>query len=385
MKHVTKDLPRMPGDPSAVPGVVERGLLNRLAATPRSTGSAALEDARALCARQLRDLGFTVREVPFQFSGFPGRFGTPLFGVLVLSLVAVAGHWGARGARVFPLLVLFWGGIALTAVGFWLARRGVLRLRLMREAGVNVEAARSNDVRVWLCAHLDSKSQPIPTLARAFGIVLESAGAAAAVVLALSAAIGAAAPFAMWLAATVVTLVGAIPVVLSVVGGRSPGALDNASGVATVLAAARDLRELEGVGVLLTDAEELGLAGAHAWAASRAPTIILNCDGVDDFGDITIMLPREHSSALREAIVQASSTSGVAHRTRGIPVGLLTDSVAFAQHGSASATFSRGSWSSLARVHSARDNLSRLTGRGIPDVARLMVETARRLARTTNN
>ena len=374
----------MPGDPSNVPGGDGRGLLPRLAAAPRPTGSAALDDARALCVRQLRDLGFTVREVTFRFSAFPGRFGTPLFGGLVLGLVAVAGHWGARGARVFPLVLLLGGGLALAALGFWLARRGVSRLRLLRETGVNVEAARSNDVRVWLCAHLDSKSQPIPTLARAVGIVLESTGAAATLLLAIGAAVGPQASFGVWVAAAVVTLVGSIPVVLSVVGGRSPGALDNASGVATVLAAARALRDMEGVGVLLTDAEELGLAGAHAWAASRAPTIVLNCDGVDDIGDITIMLPREHAPALRDAISQASSTTGVAYRARGIPVGLLTDSVAFAQYGSVSATFSRGGWSSLARVHSTRDDLSRLTGHGIPDVARLMAETARRLARTTN-
>ena len=37
------------------------------------------------------------------------------------------------------------------------------------------------------------------------------------------------------------------------------------------------------VGVLVTDAEELGLAGAHAWAAAGAGrgAIVLNCDGVD--------------------------------------------------------------------------------------------------------
>jgi hypothetical protein len=137
--------------------------------------------------------------------------------------------------------------------------------------------------------------------------------------------------------------------------------------------------------VLLTDAEELGLAGAHAWSAERTPTFVLNCDGVDDAGDVAIMLPRTHSSSLREVIARASSTSGVAHRARGIPIGLLTDSVAFAQHGSASATFSRGGWSSLARVHSGRDDLARLTGRGIPEVARLMAATARLLAARNPN
>lgn len=360
--------------------------LRDLAAMPRPSGTPALAAARGKCARALRDLGYRVTETGFEFSAFPGRFGTPLFGALVMGLVAVAGHWGARGARAFPLMVLAGGGLALAAFGIWLARRGVLQLRIMRSTGVNIEARRSSDVRVWLCAHLDSKSQPIPTLVRVAGIGLESAGAAATLLLAIGAAIGIQAAYAAWVAAVGVTLIGSIPVVLSVVGDRSPGALDNASGVATVLSAARELQDVEGVGVLLTDAEELGLAGAHAWSARSRPTVVLNCDGVDDAGDVTILFPRTHSSALRDVIATASSVSGVAHRARGTPIGLLTDAVAFAQHGLASATFSRGSWSSLARVHSARDSLSRLSGRGIPDVARLMAATARLLAaRNPNN
>lgn len=359
--------------------------LRDLAAAPRPTGSPAIAAARERCARALRELGYQVTETPFEFSAFVGRFATPLFGAIVMGLVAVAGHWGARGARALPLTVLLGGGLALVALGIWLARRGVLELRLMRSTGVNIEASRSSHVRVWLCAHIDTKAQPVPTLVRAAGIGLESAGAAATLVLAIGAAIGMPAAYAVWAAAAGVTLIGAIPVVSSVVGERSPGALDNASGVVTVLTAARELRDLEGVGVLLTDAEELGLAGAHAWSMRRPPTVVLNCDGVDDDGHVTIMLPRKHSSSLRELIAAASSASGVTCRARGIPIGLLTDSVALAQHGSASATFSRGSWSSLARVHSARDNLARLTGRGIPDVARLMAATARLLAARNPN
>lgn len=369
----------MAGDPSSVPGVTERDLLARIA-KPRPTGSATLAGVRELCARQLGGLGFTVREAPFEFSAFPGRYGTPVVGALATALVAVAGHWGSRGARVFPLVVLLVGATALATFGVWMARRGVSRMSIMRRRGVNLEASRSNNVRVWLCAHVDSKSQPIPTIARALGIAVQSAGAVVTIVLAVAAALGAQAAFGVWVVAAVVTLVGSIPVVLSVVGDRSPGALDNASGVVTVLSAAAALSDEEGVGVLLTDAEELGLAGAQEWAASRAPTIVLNCDGVDDVGVVTIMHPPGHASTLRDAIARAASTSRVPYRARGMPIGLLTDSVAFARHGSASVTFSRGGWSSLARVHSKRDDLSRLTGRGIPDVAKLMAEAARTLA-----
>ena len=48
------------------------------------------------------------------------------------------------------------------------------------------------------------------------------------------------------------------------------------------------------MGVLLTSAEELGLAGArawvHAWAQDgRAPGVALNCDGVDDRGTLALL------------------------------------------------------------------------------------------------
>lgn len=368
----------MPGDPSDVLGTDDGDLLARIAAGPRPTGGKAIAEARATCMQHLRMLGFDVREVPFEFSAFPGRFGTPVVGALALALVAVAAHWGARGARVSPLLVLLCGGLAVALFGRWLARHGVLRAPFMRARGVNIEAARSGEQpRVWLCAHIDTKSQPIPTLVRAAGIVVQSIGTAATILLAMAAALDMHAALDLWVTAAVVTLAGSIPVVLSVVGARSPGALDNASGVVTVLSAARRLRDMEGLGVLLTDAEELGLAGAQVWASNRPRAAVLNCDGVDDAGGVAILTPRTTAGPVVGAVRIASLETGIPCRARNTPVGLLTDSVAFAQHGFQSVTFSRGTLQSLARVHSVRDDLSRLTGRGIPDVAKLMAATAR--------
>jgi Zn-dependent M28 family amino/carboxypeptidase len=171
-----------------------------------------------------------------------------------------------------------------------------------------------------------------------------------------------------------------LPIEANEILRNKAGALDNASGVVTVLSAARQVKDIEGVGVLLTDAEELGLAGAQAWASRRAPTVVLNCDGVDDAGSVTVMQASGSVSAVAEAVRRASQDVGISVRVRAMPIGLLTDSVAFAQHGSRSVTFSRGNWASLARVHSRRDDLSHLDGRGISEVARLMAATARRLA-----
>src|SRR5678816_3539860 len=92
----------------------------------------------------------------------------------------------------------------------------------------------------WIIAHLDSKSQPVPILVRAAGITLLGAVWLGAMVVALAQLIGPGGGSTVWNAVGVLAVLGAAPVIATTVGSRSPGALDNASGVATVLAAAED-------------------------------------------------------------------------------------------------------------------------------------------------
>lgn len=321
--------------------------------------------------------------MPFEFSTFPGRFATPLFGGVTAVVVAVAGLWGAAAHRFLPLLVTVSSGLLLLLAGRWVARYGVVAMPLLRATGVNLEFKRphARPPGIWLCAHLDTKSQPVPTLVRVAGIGLAGLGYAATFALAVIAASGTAADPSYWAAAAIVTLIGAIPVVLSVTGNHSPGALDNASGVAAVIEAARALDGRE-IGVLVTDAEELGLAGARAWTNNkefRADAVMLNCDGVDDSGDNMAMYSGRPPRALLDGVVRAAATVRVPCRSRRLPLGILTDSVAFADAELAAVTFSRGSLASLARVHTRRDDLARLRGTGIADVAALIAATANQL------
>jgi Zn-dependent M28 family amino/carboxypeptidase len=164
------------------------------------------------------------------------------------------------------------------------------------------------------------------------------------------------------------------------VGNASPGAVDNASGVAAVLAAAARMDASAAVGVLLPSAEELGLAGARAWirvhGAERA--FVLNCDGVDDQGELTIMYTRSLPAPIVDAVREAAA--GSLH-VRRMPPGLLLDSVAFADAGWSAATVSHGSMRTLARVHTPLDSLERLDGRHIAPVARVLAGAAEALAR----
>jgi len=289
-------------------------------------------------------------------------------------------YTGAR--RIEPALVLVAGAIVLGASGRWLARHGVLRAPVLRTRGVNLVATRGSATpRLWLCAHIDTKSQLVPTLIRSAGIVMATIGYVVALALSVAIAWGWAIHPVWWVFAALVTLAGAVPVMLSVTTFGSPGALDNASGVATVMLAAS--RTLDGeLGVLITDAEELGLAGARAWSArTGGDAVILNCDGVDDHGRIFAMYSGKTPRALLDAIAAASSASGIAIETTRLVPGLLTDSVAFADAGIATVTFMRGTWRSLARVHSRRDDMTRLAGTGIAETATLMAHTLRVLGK----
>jgi Zn-dependent M28 family amino/carboxypeptidase len=166
---------------------------------------------------------------------------------------------------------------------------------------------------------------------------------------------------------------------LSVVGTRSAGAVDNASGVATVLGAAWLIGADDRVGVLITDAEELGLAGARAWTRSRTGRTALNCDGVDDDGPLTIMYSGSAPETLVKAARGAAKAEGQPIRVMRLIPGILADSVAFTAAGWRSVTLSRGTLRTLRRIHTSADSLDRMRGTGIAPTARVLALAAKEL------
>ncbi len=190
-------------------------------------------EARALLRRRAaRVSGSPSREQPFEYSAFPGACGDAVAGVLLARSRATLAVVVATSRR---------GGCAVVgdrrhrrsrsrlAIGL---ARGVLDSPVMRRAGVNLEAMRGGaEPTVWLVAHLDSKWQPVSMIARVVGVVVIGGRTRAGVALSLARA----RPSAARRRLLVVAWVGAIPLMLSVVGERNHGTLDNASGVAAVL------------------------------------------------------------------------------------------------------------------------------------------------------
>jgi Peptidase family M28 len=349
-----------------------------LAARGRFTGTAALEEARRTAAGHLRGLGFQVSERRFTYSLAPARLGMPAVGLASAGLLALVAWSWPRADGVASGALAVAGPAALVALARWLTSAAAQALPFVRATGTNLEATRTPAPRVWLVAHLDSKSQRYPLALRALGATLTlAAWLAVFVLVGLRAARLPGAPVA-W--AVGVGLLGGALLALAASGDASPGAADNASGVAAVLAAAARLDPALPVGVLITDAEEVGLAGAHAWARGRAPGTAINCDTVDDRGRFMLLSAGRVPSELRGAARRASVRCGIPVRVRRLPAGVLTDGVALARAGWRCATLSRATIRTLLRIHTPRDSVGFCTGAGVEPAAALLDAMVRELA-----
>lgn len=340
----------------------------------RPAGSAAEADAREVCAEWLSEAGFSVSERPFSYSALPGTLGTPVAGVvlLVAAIVASTGVWRGGDALDQAVAGAILAIAALALVGWWAGRFGTRCIPFMRRRGVNLEAQRGVPV-VWLVAHLDSKSQPVSLRARAWAAIIVAgswvAVLAAWIVLHLLPVPGAVLqPVLLTLIAC--AAIAAVPLSLCWVGSRGAGSLDNASGVAAILGAARLLDLATPVGVVVTSGEELGLAGARAWVEGVPRGVAINCDGVDDQGTVAVTTCAPERERWHLAGLDGACNLSVGIR-RSLP-GVLLDSQAFADRGWPACTISRGTRRSLARVHTATDTLDVLSGAGIEEVSRLI-------------
>jgi len=365
-----------PSGGSDVPGVDAAALIRALA-RPRMTGSAGAADVERDLRSHLMALGYRVDLLPFTLSTWPAGLGVPVLAVILL-VGAGAAWWSLRaGAPGCALLAsLAMAGVA--AAGLLATPWAILRLPFGRVRGCNWLARRSErPPALVVVAHRDSKSQAVPTLVRSAAAGLAILGWATLLLAAASALAGVAQP---WLphAGLAFSLIGGAGLLPAVTRNRSPGALDNATGLAALLLAARDQRENDDVGFLVTDAEEFGLAGAAA-AAGRPPLdgvrAVINMDGLDDAGPMRVCdghgFPvRDRAPVLTAAVAKACGDAGLATRTGTLPPGLLCDHIPFAAAGVPAVTLMRGRLASLARVHRPSDTPDRLTGDGAEQAAR---------------
>ncbi len=240
------------------------------------------------------------------------------------------------------------------------------RPRFRPEAeGINLIAVRPRTrVATWLTAHYDSKGQPLSMASRLIWVAATVLSLAAAAVATVSG------QGAVWSWIAFLLLAGGF-LVLNAVTDRSPGAVDNATGLLAVLGTLDALAPDSRVGAIFIDAEELGLVGASALARDRAnllkDTAVINFDGLDDAGAVVALVHR--SGAVVGAV---AARLGVRPRRR-LPV--LVDGIPLARVARECTTIMKGGWGTMRVVHTPRDTTERLTLTGLREVSRAVAES----------
>jgi hypothetical protein len=338
---------------------------------PRMSGSAGANEVREGIRRRLDTLGYETRELSFEFSAVPGRFALPIAAGAVALFSVLAAILLGFGLPLASLILLFIGAVIAGLVAVF-AIPMVSKLPWGRVKGRNVMAQPAGGARprYIVMAHLDSKSQLVPLSLRAPAIGALVIGWVVLFVLAIMAL---AEPFGtpLVLITAIVMLGAGVLLALSLADDKSPGALDNASGLAAMLAIAAREKEHGDVGFLATDAEELGLAGARAVAAALPPVFgVINLDGLDDEGSFYFMerfgfRRRGLAPHMAAALLGAAAEQNLPAERRDLPYGLMVDHIPIVEAGQPAITVMRGSLKSLHRVHRPGDTLEYLRGKGV--------------------
>ena len=283
-------------------------------------------------------------------------FGAGLAGLGLLEIPLLSGQspypfWAASAVWISGLGLL----------GSWCARLGAAMGRSHRRTDANLIATRGpGRVSRWIVAHVDSKAQGHSMAGRLVAVWV------------ILAAIGWTTVLAgwRWFGARPVpslpvelgagfAIVGGVLALRGRLRGTSPGARDNGTGVLAALAAAEVLSG-DGVGIILTGAEEFGLVGARHLARTAPEllqgTELVNLDTLADRGRTYVVTHADADLPLARKVIGALAPLG-RPVLRRLPLGILVDSVALGKRSAAAVTVSRLDWSVLRLMHTPRDNL----------------------------
>ncbi len=232
-----------------------------------------------------------------------------------------------------------------------------------------------SDKKVILLAHYDTKSEFLPMRVRITALTISILGGILFSIFTIIASLGALTstfllPESIFLYSGFLLFAVTILLVFNKTGNRSPGIMDNASGVAVMLELARALQEDQYQDVDLefvaTTAEEVGLAGARNYLGNHRDeldeenTYIINLDVVgrgDLLYNASYGFPRIRTSRdLNDMIKEIAEGEDFDVEGGYFPTGLAADHMPFVERGF------KATWlySAMPTVHTKRDNLENI-------------------------
>ncbi len=347
----------------------------RALAHPRFVGTAGELRAQNYIRAVLRNEMYHVMDHPFTSSFFPLDV-LPRIIIASVIIVLILGYFALDAAPafsvesgVFVLLTLLlstrWGRVTEWMYRF--RKFGTLRSKNI----VAIHPAQNSRMNIVFTAHYDSKSQTWsgPQRSAMFGAlaILSVVSALALIGAAFLPIPGEIALVALVPAALVFLALGA-----TATTNASPGAYDNASGVAVLLELAHSFageHPNANLVFIATGAAEAGLCGAVAMMQNESfreqfppeETIVINLDGIGSRGPLRVtdrygIPPVKTGPLLSNLAVEIAGRFGIEARRNWLPAGASLDHVPFAGHGYQAITLGTSGWNLAYRaVHTARD------------------------------
>ena len=376
-----------------------RDTLSRIA-IPRLVGTAGEAEVREYLCAELQHLGLTVEREEFTFSRFNVDVLSRLGIAATAMLLAWSGYLYERGSSwlILPTLLTTLVMVAITQWHLYFHK--FMRVgKLLRSENLIARLPTRNtqyairNTQLILMAHYDSKSSSLPVWLRVpmvLGtLVLTGFLCIAFFIIGLLRWFGYDNFSSLWSWLCVVDVVLLLALLCNKTGNNSPGAFDNACGVAAVLETARRLRESPPTNVdvwfAFTSAEEFGLCGAVAFLEQReldkARTYLLNVDTPFTPGgkisyNSTFGLPAQKTSAsLNHCILASAQAVGVKVKSLYLPLGVAADHVPFVRHGYQAACIV----APTLLIHSPQDAPEQVSLEALEKVVQICVGVAREL------
>ena len=346
-------------------------------AYPRFTGSVGEQKAQAYIRKALQDEEYLLTEQQFESSLFPlellPRLGVLLLSTLMLIAFAVTNTFPALSVELsilsLLLLVLMTRWSPLAEKLYSLSRFGHIRSKNI----LAVHPVQDRNLNIIFTAHYDSKAQSFSgsfrfALFGAAGILL----AASAMHLMAAIALGYTSDFVVL--TLIPACIAALAIQFNTTSNASPGAFDNASGVAVMLELAHSFANAApnaNLAFIATGAEEAGLCGAVALVRDESfieqfppeRTIVVNLDGIGSRGPIRITdrygIPPVKTGVLVSHLCrQIANRFGIDAVTNWLPTGAAMDHIPFSAHGYQSVTLSSAGWNKTFRAMHTRNDVA---------------------------
>lgn len=342
----------------------------------RAIGSRGEQHARDYIHEQLSECPVQVSRQKILVSPVPTRVAVPMMSLVAAILFVVAGVlYEVHASWSLAPLTMLVTGTALSARWYLWVQPLFDRGTPLESYNVVGTAGRDDDSapHVIFVAHYDSKSQALSVVLRVVLTIITLCMAllmTIAVVVTLLPGGVSVTTDGFWLAC----MIGAVAMLgqaLNRSGNRSPGAVDNASGVATVLELARVLPKRIGnrakLTFLFSAGEEIGMAGVLRFVQRNNPyldegrVVFVNIDGVGTCKRITVTGGargpgwRSDGRACHVLARECAGLMGLPYSHLAYMVGAGVDHIPPFVAGYAALTVSQTNLISGMRIHTAGD------------------------------